>query len=87
MDRHSGLDPKRSLAAIRTWGALTIIGKTAYALLLLLCLFIIAYSLILPPLFKLLLSYRLLTRQFLTIIPDFAVGFVARRRKLQRNAC
>jgi hypothetical protein len=51
-------------------------GKTAYALLLLLCLFIIAYSLILPPLFKLLLPYRLLTRQFLTIILLFPLGML-----------
>lgn len=51
-------------------------GKTVKALLLTLCLSIIAYSFILPTLFHLLLPYSLLSRQVFTILMLFPLGIL-----------
>ena len=55
---------------------ITKIGKPAYALLLILSLSIVAYGFILPTLFHLLLPYRLLIRQCLTILIIFPLGIL-----------
>lgn len=50
--------------------------KTALASLLILCLAIVIYSLILPPLFNLLLHYRLVIRQCFTLLMLFPLGIL-----------
>ena len=51
-------------------------GNTTYALLLMLCLSIIAYSFMLPNLFHLLLPYHLLARQVFTLLMLFPLGIL-----------